>query len=416
MLGLILSILKIIGILILVLLAVIFIAIISILFIPIRYKINIQKYEDISAEGNISWFLKAILLQIIYKDGKPLIKFKILGKDFLNNNKKSNKLLSWLKNKRKSDNNKSQTKKDDKLLSDIDELLDDLNEDDLDKIDTNKIEQKISNKVNNINEDNLTELDIDKIKEDVSENVKEIKEELFEDIGVNKIEEDFNEDKENILEDINEIKENFNEDKEDINKNNKDILNNTKQLKRKRVNKTLKFKKFLQTIKMKLIKIKLFLVNLIPSIKQKIINIIEKLKNVKSKIKDIFRKIKIIREFLKDDINKAAIAYIFKSLKKVIKHILPTKWKANLKFGTGNPCTTGQILGIISIFMPMYKNNLDLKIDFETENLVLEGNLFIKGNIRIFSLVVICIKLLINKNFRQLRVNFKQFKEELNNG
>lgn len=413
MLGLILSILKIIGILILVLLAVIFIAIISILFIPIRYKINIQKYEDISAEGNISWFLKAILLQIIYKDGKPLIKFKILGKDFLNNNKKSNKLLSWLKNKRKSDNNKSQTKKDDKLLSDIDELLDDLNEDDLDKIDTDKIEQKISNKVNNINDDNLTQLDIDKIKEDVSENVKEIKDELFEDIGINKIEGNFNEDKENILEDINEIKGNFNKD---INKSNKNILNDTKQPKRKRVNKTLKFKKFLQTIKRKLIKIKLFLINLIPSIKQKIINIIEKLKNIKSKIKDIFRKIKIVREFFKDDVNKAAIGYIFKSLKKVIKHILPTKWKANLKFGTGNPCTTGQILGIISIFMPMYKNNLDLKIDFETENLVLEGDLFIKGNIRIFSLVVICIKLLINKNFRQLRVNFKQFKEELNNG
>jgi hypothetical protein len=155
----------------------------------------------------------------------------------------------------------------------------------------------------------------------------------------------------------------------------------------------LKFKGILKKIKEVLLSIK----NTIINIKSKIIN-----------ISDIWHKIKV---FLRDEINNAGLKHTFSSLLKILKHIRPTKLRAIIEFGTGDPCSTGQALGAFAVLYGYYGEAITIIPNFETA--ILEGTIFCRGRIRLFTLLIICIKLILDKNFRQLIKNFKAFKEEL---
>ena len=126
---------------------------------------------------------------------------------------------------------------------------------------------------------------------------------------------------------------------------------------------------------------------------------------------DIKRKGRLILEFLRDELNQEAFRLSFSSLKKILKHILPTKLKANFVFGTGDPCSTGQILGILGILYSFYGDKLQITPDFENQRL--EGDLEARGRIRLATLLIIVIKLLLDRRFKQLRYNLKILKEAL---
>lgn len=119
----------------------------------------------------------------------------------------------------------------------------------------------------------------------------------------------------------------------------------------------------------------------------------------------------LLKAFLQDEINRQGIKKIWDSVKKLVRHILPEKLSADLRFGTGDPCSTGQVLAIISLTYQLYEKSIRIIPDFEES--VIEGNVFIKGRIRLGTLLIITIKLLLNKNFKQLKKNFNKLKEEL---
>lgn len=120
--------------------------------------------------------------------------------------------------------------------------------------------------------------------------------------------------------------------------------------------------------------------------------VIATLKNVKDKLEDI-------KIFLQDEDNKQAFMSGKEQLFRVIRHIKPKKYKINLKFGTGDPALTGQILGIFGMLMPIYKNNAHIVPDFE--NVILEGDIFIKGRITLAKLIIIGWKLYRDKNIKR---------------
>lgn len=139
-------------------------------------------------------------------------------------------------------------------------------------------------------------------------------------------------------------------------------------------------------------------------IKNSILNI----KKIFSRVGEIWNKLK---RFLQNEINKAGLKHILKSLRKIFKHIRPTKLSIDMEFGTGDACSTGQALGAFAAFYGYYGERIKLIPNFETA--IIEGTIFCKGRIRLFTLLIICIKLILDKNFRQLIKNFKAFKEEL---
>ena len=128
----------------------------------------------------------------------------------------------------------------------------------------------------------------------------------------------------------------------------------------------------------------------------------EKLSDIWNKINDICIKIKNVKavkdsfvEYLKREESKEAIKEIKHILFKTLRHILPRKLKAKLRFGFEDPATTGNVLGAASALYAIYGDKLELEPDFE--NVVLEGEYKLKGRIRVFTILIAAIKLYFNK-------------------
>ncbi len=94
-----------------------------------------------------------------------------------------------------------------------------------------------------------------------------------------------------------------------------------------------------------------------------------------------FDKISSIITFIRDYQNKSALTKIKKELADLIRYLMPKRLEGKILFGTGDPCTTGWLLGVISMFRVAYTEGLSIRPDFEDKVFVADG--IIKGRIRV---------------------------------
>lgn len=157
-------------------------------------------------------------------------------------------------------------------------------------------------------------------------------------------------------------------------------------------------------------------------IKDKITNIINKIKsfreNATERIRSILtsaagvkQKISLVLDFIRDEYNRQGFQITYTSLKKLLKHILPKKLKSRIVFGTGDPCSTGQALGAMSILYSFYGDKIRIVPDFENKRF--EGKHYARGRIRLVTILIIVIKLILDKRFKLLSKNFQILKEAL---
>ena len=144
------------------------------------------------------------------------------------------------------------------------------------------------------------------------------------------------------------------------------------------------------------------------AIRNSIRNKVEKLKDF---ITDIRHKWKLIYDFWMDELNKQGLKYTWQIIKKLLKHILPTKLKSELIIGTGDPYSTGQLLSVISFFYGFYGDKVSVIPDFENSRF--EGKHYARGRIRAATILIIACRLLIDKRFKYLKKNFLILKEAL---
>ena len=139
--------------------------------------------------------------------------------------------------------------------------------------------------------------------------------------------------------------------------------------------------------------------------------IADKVRNLVQSILGLRERIGRIIDFLNDDINRTGFRFTYDSIKKILKHVGPKKLKSTLVFGTGDPCSTGQILGVLCILYCFYGGDVQITPDFE--NKVFKGSHYAKGRIRAWTILVIIIRLLVDKRFKKLRMNYQLLKEAL---
>ncbi|MBO5209256.1 MAG: DUF2953 domain-containing protein [Lachnospiraceae bacterium] len=139
-------------------------------------------------------------------------------------------------------------------------------------------------------------------------------------------------------------------------------------------------------------------------------------RNIRYTITGIYDKIKKICEnieyylgVLQSDTFKQAFALCKEELGAVLRYIKPRKLKAELTIGMEDPATTGQILSYYGILYPFIGNHVTVIGDFENKRI--EGNVFIKGKIKLFTMLKAGIRIYFNKDIRKLLKLFK--KEEL---
>lgn len=144
-------------------------------------------------------------------------------------------------------------------------------------------------------------------------------------------------------------------------------------------------------------------------IKCKIQKIRETIGNTISKIKKLMHQKDEVQRILGKPETKAAFSFAWDKLKRLLKHILPRKMKGYVAYGADNPATTGQVLGILSVLYARTGRLLDIRPNFEEKQL--ECDVELKGRIQVFTLLVIVVKVVLNKELRQLIKEFQKLKE-----
>lgn len=124
----------------------------------------------------------------------------------------------------------------------------------------------------------------------------------------------------------------------------------------------------------------------------------KKLKKLKYTFHQFYVKIKRMKRFATDDRTRAALGLAWSQLRVLLGKLLPKRVWGDLHFGTDDPALTGEILGGISIFYPLFMDNVKVVPDFQES--VLEGELYLKGRIRLITIVRIAWKLYRDKNVR----------------
>lgn len=146
---------------------------------------------------------------------------------------------------------------------------------------------------------------------------------------------------------------------------------------------------------------------IIYSLTDKVKSIIKKTKRkiravIRSKDK-LKKKIDDIKMIINDEANKEMVRLLYTQLKALFKEIMPVKYKINIHYGCDDPYRTGQLLMYISVFYGLSGINMNITPDFNEK--ILEGDIYIKGRVRIYKLLMIVFRVYRNKRFRELVLN-----------
>lgn len=107
-----------------------------------------------------------------------------------------------------------------------------------------------------------------------------------------------------------------------------------------------------------------------------------------------------LMEFLEKEENKNTFRLLKRQVIRFFKHVLPGKVSGIVRFGFEDPYTTGRILTYISPFYGWYGRTIQVIPVFDEQ--VLDGELSLKGRIRIATLLFIGFQVWRDKNFRTL--------------
>lgn len=135
------------------------------------------------------------------------------------------------------------------------------------------------------------------------------------------------------------------------------------------------------------------------SISQKVKRIWEKIKRALFNIKETAVKIK---KLYMDPRNKLAFTKLKQSVAKFFRVLHPKKFQLKLKFSTGSPDTTGQLLGVIAMFPIGYRNGWNIVPDFTADAFYADTEFDVRGRVLGISLIKLACSIILDKNCKRL--------------
>lgn len=350
MLHIILVILKIIGILLAVILALLLLVLLAVVFVPLRYRLTLQREGDILyGQGKASYLLHILTVMAEYKEGKPryeirlfgipVEKFKVLKKIF--QFKKPGKEKSGNKRKEKSDQRRSE-----QASLSIE----------------GSVQGAEASETSKAEENGMG----DGSREELPEPDKAVGNEEGKQTG-----------------------ENSGTDK----KESTDQTENEDKMQRSSIFAKVKavVRKVLDVIK------KIW--NILKGIPKKIREILYKLTHVKGQVHKYLEIIRAEETKLLFGSSRTEFLYL-------LKHFKPRNAKGYIRFGTGDPATTGQILGIAGLILPIYSTKIQVYPDFDKS--IYEGYVVIRGHIRALHLLKSGWKIYKDKNTKKFLKRIRQ--------
>ncbi len=130
------------------------------------------------------------------------------------------------------------------------------------------------------------------------------------------------------------------------------------------------------------------------------------IKNICDKIKQILLDISYYKELWESAETQEVVADLLEKTAFLWRRIRPRKWHMRLHFGFSDPATTGETLGAMCAFNPLYGEHIQLQPDFDEE--IIEGDFYLSGHIQLFFVVVIGLKIYFNKKLKTVIGRFKR--------
>lgn len=132
----------------------------------------------------------------------------------------------------------------------------------------------------------------------------------------------------------------------------------------------------------------------------------DRCQSVKGKTQSAVQKTGDFKKKLSDKANQKAFSYIWKELVYLLKHMRFRRQKTAIEFSAGDPAKTGLILGVLSMFPVLYRENSNVSPDFMSDAAYVRGRFWFCGHVRLVHLAVSTIRLFIKKEFRYFMKNF----------
>ncbi len=134
------------------------------------------------------------------------------------------------------------------------------------------------------------------------------------------------------------------------------------------------------------------------------------LKRDKSKKSFSFAKVSSIIGLVKESKNRRVIKKLLREILLLLQYLSPTRVRGRIIVGTGDPCTTGMLLGGISLFPAAYQDGVRIVPDFEEKHFEADG--FIKGRIRMIYFLRLLHRLYKDRELKALWKQINKVKKE----
>lgn len=118
------------------------------------------------------------------------------------------------------------------------------------------------------------------------------------------------------------------------------------------------------------------------------------------RIKKICEKASSLRETVEDEENQKAVRLLLSRVKYLLHHFRFRKFEGRLAFGFEDPATVGRMLAVLSLFYPLYGECFTITPVFE--HTLFEGEITLKGHVRLIHILIAGIQLMMNKKIRGL--------------
>lgn len=121
-----------------------------------------------------------------------------------------------------------------------------------------------------------------------------------------------------------------------------------------------------------------------------------------------FKQLSSIMNFIRDSQHKSGFRTVKKELLNLLRYLAPYQIRGRVHFGTGDPCTTGWILGGISMCAVTYTEGLFIVPHFEKKILKADG--FLKGRLRLIYVVRLAIRGYLDEDIRKMIKSIRTLK------
>lgn len=118
------------------------------------------------------------------------------------------------------------------------------------------------------------------------------------------------------------------------------------------------------------------------------------------RIKRICEKASSLRETVEDEENQKAVCLLISRVKYLLHHLRFRKFEGRLAFGFEDPATVGRMLAVLSLFYPLYGECFTITPVFD--HTLFEGEIALKGHVRLIHILIAVIQLMMNKKIRGL--------------